>query len=86
MIMSSDEIALQTGDIFIAVTDGIEESSLVEGEMLGREPMFDLIRERREESAQRIADGVIRLASLPFSREHPQDDDFTAVVLKVLSE
>ncbi len=86
LIVSSTEIALQPGDIFIAVTDGIEESSIVGGEMLGREPLFDLVRERRDESAQRIADGVIRLASLPFSSEHPQDDDFTAVVLKVLSE
>jgi serine phosphatase RsbU (regulator of sigma subunit) len=69
------------GDALVLVTDGFFECSNQSGEMLGIEPLSDLIHQHRElKSADLIQSLHQKVVS--FTQGQPQNDDMTAVVIK----
>ncbi|MDR0311475.1 MAG: SpoIIE family protein phosphatase [Acidobacteriota bacterium] len=79
---SSDEIALEPGDVLALLTDGIVESENPEQDSFGMERTVGYIREHRGESAGEIVSGLYR-AVRKFSDGMPQTDDVTAVICKI---
>jgi serine phosphatase RsbU (regulator of sigma subunit) len=77
------ETALSPGDMLVLVTDGVEDAMSIEGESFGHKKVMAVAREHRHEPAQRIVNRIIHQSVAEFTRGAPQDDDFTAVVLKV---
>jgi PAS domain S-box-containing protein len=79
---SSPEIGLESGDILLLSTDGIEEAISPQNTIFGVERTLDVVRENRERSAQEIVDALYR-AVREFAGNLPQADDFTMIVIKV---
>lgn len=77
-------ITLEAGDILVVPTDGAEEAMSVDGRQFGRERMLDLVRDNREKPAVEIVETLFR-AARDFAERRPQEDDITALVVKVLS-
>lgn len=80
---SSVEIPFEPGDILLLSTDGIEETMNSRDEMFGIDRALDVIRANREQSAQNLVK-LLYEAVRQFSIDSPQEDDVTAVVVKVL--
>lgn len=79
---SRGEIILEPGEAVVLVSDGILEARSPQGTMFGEERTLDIVRIYREESALQIVDNLY-YAVRGFCQGMPQDDDITAVVLKV---
>lgn len=80
---TSRSIPIEAGQTLILLTDGITESGgSAQGEV-GPEPIIDFVRTHGGASAQQIAEGICRTARA-FAGDDPQQDDITAVVVKVL--
>ncbi|MDX1953844.1 MAG: SpoIIE family protein phosphatase [Verrucomicrobiota bacterium] len=79
---TSEVIGLQSGDIVLMLTDGFEEAASPSEELFGVDKILDLVRECRELRAREIVERLHQ-AVLEFSGEVPQNDDLTAVVIKV---
>lgn len=77
------EIKLESGDLLLALTDGIEESAAVDDSLFGIERLLEVVRARQKEPAQQIVHALYA-ASREFSQNTPQMDDVTAIVIKVL--
>jgi PAS domain S-box-containing protein len=75
-------IALQPGDLLLLLTDGILEARSPDGEAFGVQRALDVIRVYRADSARQIAVNLYH-AVRAFTQETPQQDDITAVVVKV---
>jgi phosphoserine phosphatase RsbU/P len=73
---------MQPGEMLVLVTDGIPEATARDGNQFGSERVLDYIRCHRSEPAQHIASGVYQ-AARTYVEHDPQDDDITAVVIKV---
>lgn len=82
-ISSAPAIVLQTGDTLVVPTDGTEETMSLGGREFGQERMLNVVRTNRKKSAAQIVNALF-LAARNFSDGHPQDDDITALVVKVL--
>ncbi len=80
---SSPKIGLETGDLVLMLTDGTEECYSSDSDLFGTERALDVVRRRRLASAGQIVDELYQ-ATRSFTREAPQADDITAMVLKVL--
>lgn len=83
VVLATPELPLAAGDMFVAVTDGVEDAMSPEGESFGMHKVMAVARGSRHKSAQQIVDQIINESVVEFTRGGPQDDDFTAVVLKV---
>jgi PAS domain S-box-containing protein len=79
---TSAPIGLAAGDLVLLVTDGIEESMSPEDEMFGLERALDVVRAQRDRPAHEIVTALYR-AVREFSKNTPQIDDVTAIVIKV---
>jgi serine phosphatase RsbU (regulator of sigma subunit) len=79
---SSDEIAMEPGDVLALLTDGIVEAENPEQDSFGVDRTIGYIREHRGESAGEIVNGLYR-AVRKFSDGMPQADDVTAVICKI---
>ena len=79
---SSDEIALEPGDVLALLTDGIIETENPKQDCFGVERAIGYVREHRRESADEIVNGLYR-AVREFSDGMPQSDDVTAVICKI---
>lgn len=79
-------IQLHPDDILLLPTDGCYEarSPLPEDEELGIDRMLQIVRDHAQDSAKEIALAVCETAK-KFTGKNPQQDDLTAVVIKVLS-
>lgn len=75
-------VDLEPGDVVFLLTDGVIEAESPAEEMFGIQRALDLVRESLHEPAAQIIERL-RLAVVQFSRPLPQDDDVTAVVIKV---
>jgi serine phosphatase RsbU (regulator of sigma subunit) len=73
---------LQRGQMVLFPTDGIAETTSSQGEVFGIERTLDVIRENRHQPADAIVEALYRSAR-SFAQDTPQQDDITAVVLKV---
>lgn len=79
---SAETTPLEGGDIVLLTTDGIDETVNGENEFFGLQRAIDVVHENRELPANEI---VERLYSevRDFAGNAPQEDDFTAMVIKV---
>jgi len=79
---ASATLLLETGDLVVLLTDGIEECLSPAGELFGSERALDVVRQHRSKSAQQIVDELYQ-AVRQFSGNVAQNDDITAVIVKV---
>jgi phosphoserine phosphatase RsbU/P len=74
--------ALQPGQLVLFLTDGIAEATTPQGVAFGIERTLEVVRANRHRSAAEIVEVLYRSAR-SFAQDAPQEDDITAVVLKV---
>jgi len=79
---ASDKLTLEPGDLVLFLTDGILEARSGDNATFGKDRAINAARTFRADSASAIANHLYR-AVRDFSRNTSQDDDITAVVLKV---
>jgi phosphoserine phosphatase len=79
---ASGPIALGPGDLILLLTDGILEARAPDGTFFGAPRVLDLARVYRRHPASQIAEEIFH-STRAFSQNLPQDDDITAVVIKV---
>lgn len=79
----SDAIPLDPGDIVVVITDGVLECRSPEGEIFGKQRLFDLIKSSCDLDTEGILEALFR-ATTDFRGAQPQTDDVTAVVIKVI--
>jgi serine phosphatase RsbU (regulator of sigma subunit) len=83
------EVMLQRGDLLLMMTDGIAEATSTHKVPRSRATMFGesralrIVAERRHQSSQEIVTQLLDQAQ-QFTNRHEQDDDMTAVVVKVV--
>jgi serine phosphatase RsbU (regulator of sigma subunit)/CheY-like chemotaxis protein len=79
---TANPVSLQSGDLIILYTDGIVENPTADGGLFGTQQMLDSIRERHQQPAERIVQGL--LDSVRSQSPQPRIyDDMTLVVIKV---
>jgi serine phosphatase RsbU (regulator of sigma subunit) len=83
VVPASSSIPLASGDMVVFFTDGVVEAESPGRVRFGFTRALETIRGERETSAAEIIDTLYR-EILGFSRNMPQADDITIVVVKVL--
>ncbi len=81
-VYTQRSITLATGDLVILYTDGITEAVNDREEMYDLPRLMALIKEKRLSSPQEIVDAIIS-SVFAFSRNQPQFDDITLMVVRV---
>ncbi len=76
------DFPLEHGDTILLLTDGITDSTNVDGTQFGTEGALDFIRGRRQSTAEELAQGLC-LAARTFTGGGPQVDDIMSVICKV---
>ena len=76
---------LQTGDIVLLGTDGVWEALDCDGVMFGKQRICDILRARRDHSAETILDSLFE-AVAAHACETKLADDMTLVVAKIISK
>jgi len=77
------EVQLASGDMVLLLTDGIEEAMAPDESFFGIDRTLEVVRANRERPAKEILRELYR-AVREFSRNAPQVDDVTAILLKVI--
>jgi sigma-B regulation protein RsbU (phosphoserine phosphatase) len=75
-------IALHEGDVFVLCTDGIFETRNEAAVEFGTQRVCDVVAAHRGHSARDIVDAIFEAAN-DFRGNAPQDDDMTAVAVKI---
>lgn len=70
------------GQVILIGTDGIWEARNPAGEMFGKEPLYRIIRENAQRTAEQISQAVTETLAA-FRETRSQEDDVTLVVIKV---
>jgi serine phosphatase RsbU (regulator of sigma subunit) len=83
VVPASGPIPLQSGDLVTFFTDGVVEAESPGKVRFGFSRALETIRSEREKSAREIIDSLHQQI-VGFSRNMPQADDITVVVVKVL--
>jgi len=78
----SPEIPLASGDLLLLLTDGIEESMSPENALFGIDQILEVVRTEHKKPASEIVEALYD-AVRQFSKNSPQIDDVTAIVIKV---
>jgi len=77
-----ETIQVNSGDLFLAYTDGIVESVNEYGEEFGEGRLIQLVQENRSLSAERLRETVVeRVLAWTYAEE--RDDDMTLIVAKI---
>jgi len=76
---------LQSGDLLLLTTDGVQKMASAAGEKFGTERMLDVVREHRELPARIIANYLLN-ACVKFADPQPQTDDMTIVIVKASTD
>ena len=79
---SGSSVPLEHGDTILLLTDGITESTDVDGAMFGTEGALDFIRCHQQSTAGELVQGLYR-AARTFTGDTPQLDDIMSVICKV---
>jgi sigma-B regulation protein RsbU (phosphoserine phosphatase) len=79
---SAPPMALTQGDIVLLLTDGLEETQSPEDGLFGVQRILEAVRAHSAKSARGILEALYE-AARQFSQNEPQQDDLTAVVVKV---
>jgi serine phosphatase RsbU (regulator of sigma subunit) len=74
--------ALEKGQIIFLSTDGLTEARNHKGEMFGKEPVYNIIRENAASSANDILDAIFKSFNR-FVEDTKLEDDITLVVVKI---
>ena len=79
-----DEVAipLNRGDVFVFCTDGIFETMNLENDEFGARRVCEIVRAHRHQTARAIVDAIFD-ATILFRGHAPQNDDMTAVAVKI---
>lgn len=77
-----ETIDLGPGEMLVLATDGIPEATARDGNEFGAQRVLDYVRAHGNEPASQIASGVYQ-ATRNYVEHDPQDDDITALVIKV---
>ncbi|MBN9692920.1 MAG: SpoIIE family protein phosphatase [Verrucomicrobia bacterium] len=77
------EITLESGDILLMLTDGIDEAMRADEELFGVDRALDVVRALRDRPAAEIVEAICEAARQFTAPELPADD-LTVVVVKVL--
>ena len=72
---------LPKDQIILIGTDGIWEAQNAEGEMFGKEPIYELIRKNASDSSNKILKSIVDELNR-FQNRHNSTDDATIVVIK----
>ena len=75
-------VILKTGDVLVAMTDGITEAMNPAAELYSVERVADVVRRSLERTAQEIVGDVYREVA-EFERGGHHEDDKVVVVIKV---
>ena len=75
---------VKSGQIYMALTDGLVEAFNKNGEMFGKDRVRNLIRNSADLSANEITNRINRELAR-FLGDMSADDDLTFVIVKVLS-
>jgi len=78
-----DKVIEAVGTIILIGTDGIWEAHNPEGELFGKDRVYQIIRDNAYESAAAIQDAVLDTVR-EFRGKRSQEDDITIVVIKIL--
>jgi serine phosphatase RsbU (regulator of sigma subunit) len=81
-----DTISLDPGDVLVLFTDGITEARgpgniSREDVFFGEERLVEVCRRNLDKSARRIQSAILK-AVVEFTRDQPQSDDITLVIIK----
>ncbi len=81
---SYDELTidLTPGDLYVFFSDGVSEANDALGREFGYERLLNVIRDTRHQSARDVVDAIFG-AVQEFRSDTPQNDDMTAVALKI---
>lgn len=79
----SDPVPLDTGDVLILGTDGIEEAVGTDDSLFGTGRLLEVVRTTRHKPARLIVDALYE-ATRAFTAHAAQEDDITAIVVKAL--
>lgn len=80
---ASRQVQLKTGDLVIIPTDGFYEAGANIRNLFGIDRMLDVVRTHRDQTAQDIIQAMFQAAQA-HTRDRPQEDDMTAVVMKAV--
>ena len=75
-------VPLKAGDVFVFCTDGISEAMNESGEEFGSPRLAEIVRANRTQTARGIVDEIFD-AVIAFRGTAPQNDDMTAVAVKI---
>lgn len=82
--VGNERRGLKEGQIILLGTDGAWEAHNAKGEMFGKEPLLDAIRQQRDKSAREILEAMIDALNR-FRGSFELEDDVTLLVTKVVS-
>ncbi|HRI14219.1 MAG TPA: SpoIIE family protein phosphatase [Verrucomicrobiota bacterium] len=77
------EITLESGDVLLMLTDGIDEAMRSDGEVFGVERAVEVVRANQTRPAAEIVEALCA-AAREFTAPDLPEDDLTVVVVKVL--
>jgi sigma-B regulation protein RsbU (phosphoserine phosphatase) len=80
-----ETVQLHPGDTLVTYSDGISEAVNVDGEMFGEERLYDILDESLGFEAEALLDRIHERVRV-FSEGHPQADDITLLILRVLGD
>ena len=72
---------LPRNQIILIVTDGLWETQNAEGQMFGKEPIFDLMRKNADKTSNEILECIVEDLE-HFQQGYSLADDITLVVIK----
>jgi len=78
----SHVVDLEVGDMIVILTDGVTDATTNERDFFGEERALEVIRQHRHEKPRLIVESLHR-AVQDFLNGQAQDDDITALVVKV---
>lgn len=78
---SSRTLTIGPGDVLVMYTDGVTEAINTRNELFGEDRLKEIIRESARGTAQEILDRILS-AVQEYSRDMPQFDDITLLVIK----
>jgi len=81
--LEEHELSLQSGDVLTFYTDGFSEATNEAGEEFGEDRLEKVIARSKQLSANGVIQHVVRSVKT-FVGNHPQHDDMTMVVVKVM--
>ena len=83
VVLQSISVGLRPGDVLVLCTDGVTEAINSQGEEFGEPRLLSVITENRTLAAAEIPETNLAVIG-NFAGDHPQQDDITLMVLRVL--